>query len=144
MGPAQPIALRLTRELAPLGLIEWASSCAGALAAGDRLMTLFGRPGTGDEVITTAVLQSVHGRLEVLRGRGDLGQSFPSLTARYPCAQMFERELWEQTGLMPDGHPWLKPVRYEGARQQRMAEHPSSLCAARRCTKSAWVRSMRA
>ena len=124
MGPAQPIALRLTRELAPLGLIEWARSCAGALAAGDTLMTLFGRPGTGDEVITTAVLQSVHGRLEVLRGRGDLGQSFPSLTARYPCAQMFERELWEQTGLMPDGHPWLKPVRYEGARQQRMAEHP--------------------
>jgi Ni,Fe-hydrogenase III large subunit len=25
---------------------------------------------------------------------------------------------------MPEGHPWLKPVRYEGARQQRMAEYP--------------------
>src|SRR5678815_2887336 len=84
----------------------------------------FGRPGSGDEVITTAVLQGAHGRLDVLRGRGQCGQSFPSLTARYPCAQMFERELWEQTGLTPEGHPWLKPVRYEGARQQHMNEHP--------------------
>jgi Ni,Fe-hydrogenase III large subunit len=24
---------------------------------------------------------------------------------------MFEREVWEQHGLKPDGHPWLKPVR---------------------------------
>lgn len=124
MGPAQPIAMRLTRELAPLGLTEWASSCAHAMATGGVLMTLFGRPGSGDEVITTAVLQGAHGRLDVLRGRGQRGQSFPSLTARYPCAQMFERELWEQTGLTPEGHPWLKPVRYEGARQQRMTEHP--------------------
>jgi Ni,Fe-hydrogenase III large subunit len=37
---------------------------------------------------------------------------------------MFERELWEQTGLTPTGHPWLKPVRYEGERQQHMDEHP--------------------
>ena len=124
MGPAQPIAMRLTRELVPLGLTEWAGSCALAMAAGGVLMTLFGRPGSGDEVITTAVLQGAHGRLDVLRGRGQCGQSFPSLTARYPCAQMFERELWEQTGLTPEGHPWLKPVRYEGARQQHMNEHP--------------------
>lgn len=124
MSPAEPILSRPTHELAPLGLTEWASACAQALAAGDILMTLFGRLGIGDEIITTAVLQGAHGRLGVLRGRGDRGQSFPSLTARHSCAQMFERELWEQTGLMPDGHPWLKPVRYEGARQQRMAEHP--------------------
>src|ERR1035438_10631121 len=24
---------------------------------------------------------------------------------------MFEREVWEQYGLLPQGHPWLKPVR---------------------------------
>ena len=124
MAPAQPIAMRLTRELEPAGLTEWANACAQALAGGDVLMTLFGRPGTGDEVITTAVLQGANGRLDVLRGHAQRGQSFASLTARYPCAQMFERELWEQTGLTPEGHPWLKPVRYEAARQQRMNEHP--------------------
>jgi Ni,Fe-hydrogenase III large subunit len=124
MGPAKPIAMRLTRELAPLELAAWARSCTDALDAGDRLVTLFGRPVAGDQVITTAVLQGADGRLDILRGHGQRGQSYPSLTLRHPCAQMPERELWEQTGLTPEGHPWLKPVRYEGARQQRMNEHP--------------------
>jgi len=123
MGPAKPVAMALTREIAPLGLEEWACQCARALDAGERLVTLFGRPEAGDEVIMTAVFHGTEG-LSVLRGRGRRGQSFPSLTAHHPAAQMFERELWEQTGLTPAGHPWLKPVRYEGARQQRMHEHP--------------------
>jgi len=25
---------------------------------------------------------------------------------------LFEREIFEQTGLRPEGHPWLKPVRF--------------------------------
>jgi Ni,Fe-hydrogenase III large subunit len=124
MGPSQPIAMRLTRELVPVGLAEWARACARALAAGDRLVTLFGRAAPGDRVITTAVLQGTDGCLEVLRGQAARGQSFASLTLEHPGAQMLERELWEQTALMPEGHPWLKPVRYEGARQQRMAEYP--------------------
>lgn len=37
--------------------------------------------------------------------------SYPSLTATHPQAHMFEREVWEQHGLIPEGHPWLKPVR---------------------------------
>ena len=28
-----------------------------------------------------------------------------------PQAHLFEREVWEQHGLVPEGHPWLKPVR---------------------------------
>jgi Ni,Fe-hydrogenase III large subunit len=124
MGPAKPVAMVLTREIAPLGLDEWALRCAQALDACERLITIFGRPDWGDDVVTTAVFLSGEGRLSVLRGRGRRGQSFPSLTARHPAAQMLERELWEQTGLDPTGHPWLKPVRYEGARQQRMNEHP--------------------
>jgi Ni,Fe-hydrogenase III large subunit len=123
MGPAKPVAMALTREIAPLGLEEWARQCARALDDSERLVTLFGRPEADDEVITTAVFHGTEG-LSVLRGRGQRGQSFPSLTARHPAAQMFERELWEQTGLTPTGHPWLKPVRYEGARQRRMSEHP--------------------
>ena len=30
---------------------------------------------------------------------------------RHPQAHLFEREVWEQHGLVPEGHPWLKPVR---------------------------------
>ncbi|MGJ7537541.1 MULTISPECIES: NADH-quinone oxidoreductase subunit C [unclassified Variovorax] len=116
--------MMLTREMAPIGLSTWADQCAQALDAGDRLITLFGRPDAGDQTVVTAVLMGEEERLHILRGRGKRHASFPSLTPRYPAAQMFERELWEQTGLIPVGHPWLKPVRYEGDHQQHMTEYP--------------------
>jgi Ni,Fe-hydrogenase III large subunit len=124
MGPIKSLAMMLTREIAPIGLSTWADQCAQALDAGDRLITLFGRPDAGDETVVTAVLMGDEERLHILRGRGKHHASFPSLTPRYPAAQMFERELWEQTGLIPVGHPWLKPVRYEGEHQQHMTEYP--------------------
>jgi Ni,Fe-hydrogenase III large subunit len=37
--------------------------------------------------------------------------SYPSLTVAHPQAHLFEREVYEQHGLRPEGHPWLKPVR---------------------------------
>lgn len=124
MGPIKPVVMALTVEAAPLGLDEWAQQIGQGLAAGERLVTLFGRAGKGDEIVTTAVLQDTSGQLSLLRGRAQRGEAFTSLTPSHPAAQMFERELWEQTGLTPSGHPWLKPVRYEGERQQQMNGHP--------------------
>jgi Ni,Fe-hydrogenase III large subunit len=40
------------------------------------------------------------------------GDSFPSIAAECPQVHLFEREIAEQSGLVPLGHPWLKPVRY--------------------------------
>ena len=39
--------------------------------------------------------------------------ALPSLAEAHPALQLFERELAEQHGVMPLGHPWLKPVRFE-------------------------------
>jgi Ni,Fe-hydrogenase III large subunit len=56
--------------------------------------------------------------------RGDLGlastvvaaaypaAAYPALTPDCPSAHMFEREIHEQWGVHPEGHPWLKPVRF--------------------------------
>jgi Ni,Fe-hydrogenase III large subunit len=41
--------------------------------------------------------------------------SYPALTPELPQAHWFERELAEQFGVQPRGHPWLKPVRYPRA-----------------------------
>lgn len=123
MRSAKPVALVQTHALTRYALDEWAQLCSQRLDAGERMLTLFGRPAADDVVITTAVLQGIGMCFSVLRGVGKRGQAYPSLTERHPCAQMFERELWEQTGLIPAGHPWLKPVRYEGERQQHMHEH---------------------
>lgn len=105
-------------------LFVWSEQVAQGLAGGARLLGLFGRPDADATVTTTAVLQQGDGTLQALRGHGPAAGGYPSITARHPAAQVFERELWEQTGLQPEGHPWLKPVRYEGTRQQQMAGHP--------------------
>lgn len=123
MGPTPSTVMVPTRELAPMGLLAWAEACATSLEAGGRLVALFGRV-EGEEAVVTAVLQSSGAGLDVLRSRAPRGARYPSLTVRFASAQMPERELWEQTGLVPDGHPWLKPVRFEGDRQQRMDEYP--------------------
>lgn len=119
-----PVVTMPARELAPLALDAWGEACAQALAAGERMLSCFGRCDAEGEVVTIAVLLGTQHGLRLLRGRGRRGQAYRSLTPEYPALQVFERELWEQTGLVPEGHPWLKPVRYEGERQQHMHEHP--------------------
>ena len=38
-------------------------------------------------------------------------KSYESFTAIYPQFHIFEREFYEEFGIEPVGHPWLKPVR---------------------------------
>ena len=42
----------------------------------------------------------------------DAPWAYPALTPRCPQAHLFEREIYEQWGVLPEGHPWLKPVRF--------------------------------
>jgi hypothetical protein len=60
------------------------------------LLTLIGCPATHE----IAVL------------RCPLASSYPALTCRWPQFHLFEREIAEQYGVKPEGHPWLKPVRF--------------------------------
>lgn len=40
-----------------------------------------------------------------------VGDSYPSMTIEKSCLHMFERIIYEETGVEPIGHPFLKPVR---------------------------------
>lgn len=42
----------------------------------------------------------------------DAPEAYPALTATCEPFHMFEREIAEQFGIRPEGHPWLKMVRY--------------------------------
>ncbi len=44
--------------------------------------------------------------------RCSLAATYPSMTCRWPQFHLFEREIAEQFGVIPEGHPWLKPVRF--------------------------------
>ncbi len=85
-------------------------------AVGDtRLAALFGQLREEGGIRLYAVLaDSSEGVLLPLTT--DLsGDRYPSLTPDCPQAHNFERELAEQWGVVPEGHPWFKPLRYHAA-----------------------------
>jgi Ni,Fe-hydrogenase III large subunit len=88
-------------------------------ARGGRLAQLFGRRRLRDGGVSiyAFLAYDADGIVEVcashLGGAGaNTHLEFPSISARWPAAQAFERELAEQFGVCPVGHPWLKPLRY--------------------------------
>src|SRR5512137_132299 len=90
---------------------EFQQIVADTIAAGARVSSCSGRA-DGDRTRVTAVLaDDAQGRLGVLSCR--VGASWPSLAAECPSIQAFEREIFEQFGVRPEGHPWLKPLRFE-------------------------------
>jgi Ni,Fe-hydrogenase III large subunit len=54
--------------------------------------------------------QDAEGTLAV--GSTSVGDSYPALTPDCPQVHWFEPELAEQWGVKPEGHPWLKPIRF--------------------------------
>jgi Ni,Fe-hydrogenase III large subunit len=93
---------------------EFQQILADALTAGDRAVAYYGQalPGAPGRVLVTAVLaHDATARLGLLATEAD--GALPSLTAECPQLHLLERELREQHGIEPVGHPWLKPVRSE-------------------------------
>lgn len=84
----------------------------GAPRAGRRIAALFGQP-TDDDRVDLLVVAAVDddGSLEVARSTVG-GKSFPSMTPECTQVHLFEREIAEQWGVVPAGHPWFKPVRF--------------------------------
>jgi len=77
-----------------------------------RVAALFGVPEEARGVRLYAVL--AQDEESVLEAGSALveGDAFPSMTPRCAEVHLFEREIAEQWGLRPEGHPWLKPVRF--------------------------------
>jgi Ni,Fe-hydrogenase III large subunit len=77
-----------------------------------RVAALFGAAAPESRVDLYAVLAvDEAGRLEVTSTRLE-EKAFASMTPECPEVHLFEREIAEQHGVVPVGHPWLKPVRF--------------------------------
>jgi Ni,Fe-hydrogenase III large subunit len=78
--------------------------------SGARVASLFGEPRGGESLRLHAVLADGRdGRLSWCCT--DVGESYPALTPACAAAHWFEREIAEQWGVRPEGHPWLEPIR---------------------------------
>ncbi|WP_027388992.1 hydrogenase [Chrysiogenes arsenatis] len=100
------------------------------ISEGARVLAYFVAPRSkSDEFQLFALLHTGETTLEI--GSTIIGQCFDSLAADIPQLQLFEREIAEQYGLEPLGHPWLKPVRFHASWRtgadvwHRPAGHPS-------------------
>jgi Ni,Fe-hydrogenase III large subunit len=82
-----------------------------AVQRGARIASFFGVPQNDETVRLYAVLaHDGSGSLEVTAA--DVSNAYPSITPDCPQAHWFEREVAEQWGIRPEGHPWLKPIRF--------------------------------
>jgi Ni,Fe-hydrogenase III large subunit len=97
-----------------LPLPVFRDAAVGAVAGGARVAALFGIPRGAETVRLILVLaHSRSGTLSV--AATDVGTRYPALTPDCPQVHWFEREIAEQWGVRPEGHPWLKPIRFHRA-----------------------------
>ena len=99
------------RDVPVLTVGELRETVFSSVKQGARLAALFGVPVGGEAVRLFAVLAGGDtGDLSV--ASADVGDHYPALTPDCPQAHWFEREIAEQWGVRPEGHPWLKPIRF--------------------------------
>ncbi len=86
------------------------TAVAAEVSQGARLAAWFGVPAErGTQLL--AVLAFDAENLLAIAASEPVGKAYAALTPHCPQAHLFEREVWEQHGVHPTGHPWLKPVR---------------------------------
>ncbi|HEY8503681.1 MAG TPA: NADH-quinone oxidoreductase subunit C, partial [Gemmataceae bacterium] len=105
----------------PLGEVPWLpesefrAAVAGRVRAGERLSALFGHPLPGGDGVRLYAVTSDPGTATLGLFATDVGDRYESLTPECPQAHWFEREIAEQWGVVPEGHPWLKPIRFHAS-----------------------------
>ncbi len=82
-----------------------------APARARRISALFGRPADGGVELVAVLAVDDEGGLELVCCALE-GDHYPSMTPHCTQVHLFEREIAEQWGVVPEGHPWLKPVRF--------------------------------
>jgi Ni,Fe-hydrogenase III large subunit len=90
--------------------------CVDLCSRGGRLAALCAMPVESRDPekkheILAVLADDAKGRVGLLRAEVPGTRRYPALSTELPQAQAFERELFEDHGIRPDGHPWLKPLR---------------------------------
>ncbi len=107
-GPAAAAPLA---RIPVLAYDEYAARILAEIEAQGQVIAAFAdRPHQAAARGLFTVIARADGSLVILRT--EAAERFPSLTGQCPQLHLFEREIAEQYGIIPEGHPWLKPVRF--------------------------------
>lgn len=104
-GAAAPLA-----QVPRLPLGAFREAVISAPGRGRRVSALFGAPRAGGLELYVVLADDDDGMLECA-STAVTGDELPSMTPECHQVHLFEREIAEQWGVVPVGHPWLKPVR---------------------------------
>jgi len=97
---------------------------------GWRVIAFFGVPNGRDTTLLAVLADDHRGRLGATSTK--VGHSYPAVTTDCPSVHYFEREIAEQCGVVPVGHPSLKPVR------RHPPDHPAPGIARREYDREAY------
>jgi len=99
------------QDIPNLSIAEFRTAILSAVSSTCTLAALYGMPAqNGDVRLIAVAADSVTNSLSILSTK--VSQSYPCLTLECPQAHWFEREIAEQWQIHPEGHPWLKPIRF--------------------------------
>ncbi len=90
---------------------ELGAALVAGVECGQRVVAYFGSAESDSMRLYLVLADDAQSELAVGTARVALS-TFPSVAELCPQAQLFEREIAEQFGRRPAGHPWEKPVRF--------------------------------
>lgn len=97
----------------PLNRRDWLAATRQLLGKGARPVVLFSQKTNDDIRVWAALAPSTSGQLFLTSTVFSAGErrGYGALSYDNSCMNYFECELFEQTGIEPERHPWLRPVR---------------------------------
>jgi Ni,Fe-hydrogenase III large subunit len=97
----------------PLTQCDWLAATRELLADGARPIAFFSTKDDDGVRVWIALAPTTSGQLCLTSTifAVDDRRAYPALSYDYPGMNYFECELYEQTGILPEGHPWARPVR---------------------------------
>ncbi len=97
------------KDIPLLSMPQLRDAIAEQCENGSRIVLFFG---TDQGKVYAVLAQDVNSRVLVSSAEFPKDKTYLSLTKEFPALHVFERELYEEYGLVPEGHPWLKGIRY--------------------------------
>ncbi|MCX7787604.1 MAG: hydrogenase [Spirochaetes bacterium] len=107
MRNGESIALK---DLPYLEFLRFKTVLQDAVRTGNRILGLWAVPSGKEYSMFGAILYPSTQSVEILHSTVE--KTYPSLTLDLPCLHWFERDLSERFGMIPQEHPWLKPIRF--------------------------------
>ncbi len=79
--------------------------------------------GTANSLLHCGMAKNAQ-EIEFLCTRFPAKGAYPALSTDIPAFHIFERELFEEWSILPEAHPWLKPLRFPPDSKVKMSDYP--------------------